>query len=300
MQSADLAVATGVSSADGPSIALDPPGTVAQSNRIGLTWHASSSLTSFTVFVQRAADQAFETVDAVVAGQSAKFARGPSYRVDFPSALVRVRCCVGTTQCVDSNEQPLLDALLGGIVPLSSESFGNTFTSVALSADGNTLAANASKSFSEVSNAQCEAVNAAVIVYQRATDGRWALEAVLDYSPPAAVPFAPATFALSGDGNTVVVGTPDEDTRVGAVQVFTRDAQHNWSRQAILRAAVPVIFSDFGTSVVTSHDGNRVLVMDTANRIYVFERGRIVQTGAYADLMKEKGAFAELARRQMV
>jgi hypothetical protein len=105
----------GADTTDGPSIALNPPGTVGPGNRIGLTWQASSNLTSYTVFVQRVADQAFEAVDAVVAGQSAQFSRGAAYRLDFPTARVRVRGCIDANQCVDSNEQPLLDALLGGL-----------------------------------------------------------------------------------------------------------------------------------------------------------------------------------------
>ena len=129
--------------ADDPGITLNPPATVGQSNRIGLTWQAQGGLTSFTVFVQRAAGAAFEAVDAVVAGQSAQFSRGAAYRLDFPTARVRVRGCMDANQCVDSNEQPLVDALLGGLAQLSAEPFGNHFLGVALSADGNTLAVNA-------------------------------------------------------------------------------------------------------------------------------------------------------------
>ena len=84
---------SGANTSDGPSIALNTPATVGPSNRIALTWQAPSSLTSFTVFVQRAADQAFEAVDAAVAGQSAQFARGAAYRLDFPTARVRVHGC---------------------------------------------------------------------------------------------------------------------------------------------------------------------------------------------------------------
>ena len=152
----------GAGVAVGPSIALNPPGTVGPSNRIGLTWQAQGGLTSFTVFVQRAADQAFEAVDAVIAGQSAQFSRGAAHRLDFPTARVRVRGCVDATQCVDSNEQPMVDALLGGFVKLSAEPFGGSFSGVVLSADGNTVAVNASQPFSD---AQCDALFGAVIVF---------------------------------------------------------------------------------------------------------------------------------------
>jgi ABC-type multidrug transport system fused ATPase/permease subunit len=45
---------------------------------------------------------------------------------------------------------------------------------------------------------------------------------------------------------------------------------------------------------------HRLSTIANADRIYVFERGRVVQCGSYGALMKEKGPFAELARRQLV
>ena len=88
-------------------------------------------------------------------------------------------------------------------------------------------------------------------------------------------------FALSGDGNTIVVGTSGESSSAGqfagAIQVFTRDAQHHWSRQAFIQATVPVPSSGLGRGVATSHDGNRIVATTAGTavanpRIYVFER----------------------------
>ena len=141
----------GADATDGPSIALNAPATVGKSSRIGLSWQAQGGLTSFTVFVQRAADQTFEAVDAVVSGQAAQFSRGAAYRWDFPTARVRVRGCSAEEQCVDSNEQPLVDVLLGGIAQLSADPFGDRFGGIALSGDGNTLVVIAD-------NAQCRAL----------------------------------------------------------------------------------------------------------------------------------------------
>ena len=273
----DDARAAGAGVAGDPGITLNPPATVRQSNRIGLTWQAQGGLTSFTVFVQRVAGQTFEAVDAVVAGQSAQFSRGAAYRLDFPTARVRVRGCMDANQCVDSNEQPLVDVLLGGLAQLSAAPFGNHFKGVALSADGNTLAVNA---HSPYINAQCQRVEGAVVVYHRAADGQWTPEAELSQSAPGTVGFSEVSFALSGDGNTIVVGTfgePESGGQLasGAIQVFTRDAQHHWSRQAFIRAAVP--FELLGEAVATSHDGNRIVATTPGGvgggpRIYVFER----------------------------
>ncbi len=50
------------------------------------------------------------------------------------------------------------------------------------------------------------------------------------------------------------------------------------------------------TRVIIAH---RLSTVISANRIYVLDEGRIVQEGNYESLMKEKGVFYELARRQV-
>lgn len=51
------------------------------------------------------------------------------------------------------------------------------------------------------------------------------------------------------------------------------------------------------TRVVIAH---RLSTIMKADRIYVFDKGRIVQVGTYTELINTPGQFAELARRQMV
>ncbi|MCA9937964.1 MAG: NHLP bacteriocin export ABC transporter permease/ATPase subunit [Anaerolineales bacterium] len=51
------------------------------------------------------------------------------------------------------------------------------------------------------------------------------------------------------------------------------------------------------TRVVIAH---RLSTIINADRIYVFDKGEIIQTGSYAELMRQPGPFAELARRQIV
>jgi ABC-type bacteriocin/lantibiotic exporter with double-glycine peptidase domain len=64
--------------------------------------------------------------------------------------------------------------------------------------------------------------------------------------------------------------------------------------QAIVTASLERLQA---TRIVVAH---RLSTIANAARIYVVERGRIVQSGSYGELIAEPGAFAELARRQLV
>jgi ATP-binding cassette subfamily C protein len=63
--------------------------------------------------------------------------------------------------------------------------------------------------------------------------------------------------------------------------------------QAIVSASLERLKA---TRIVVAH---RLSTIANADRICVIERGRIVQCGKYGELIKEKGPFAELARRQL-
>jgi ABC-type bacteriocin/lantibiotic exporter with double-glycine peptidase domain len=50
------------------------------------------------------------------------------------------------------------------------------------------------------------------------------------------------------------------------------------------------------TRIVIAH---RLSTIQDADRIYVFDAGRVVQAGTYAELAHAPGLFADLVRRQM-
>ncbi|HET9207149.1 MAG TPA: hypothetical protein VFO28_12985 [Burkholderiaceae bacterium] len=284
-------------SMNGFGIALDAPQAIDGTNRIRLTWRVNGQSGAFThtVFVRRSAEAPFEAVDATVAGNAAEFARGAAWKIDFPTAQVRVQRCNPAQQCVDSNEQPLLDALLGGIVALQPTAvaqnavFGNR---TALSADGNTLVTAAPTD--RVAGDPNFPGFGSIWVFHRGEDGRWSQQARFDkfsisnnFGEP---------LALSGDGNTLVVGVPSEagaagginppetgsnvfdpsglPEQRGAVYVFVRNAQQQWSQQAFIKAAVPVLHEGFGRHIVLSHDGNRMGVAGN-NVMYLFDRSGV-------------------------
>src|SRR5690606_19867542 len=77
--------------------------------------------------------------------------------------------------------------------------------------------------------------------------------------------------ALSGDGNTLAVSANSEDSNAtgidgdqadnsapdaGAVYVFVRDGQAQWSQQAYIKASNAEADDGFGYSVALSRDGN--------------------------------------------
>jgi ATP-binding cassette subfamily C protein len=50
------------------------------------------------------------------------------------------------------------------------------------------------------------------------------------------------------------------------------------------------------TRIVIAH---RLSTIINADRIYVMDKGRVVQQGNFEELMRQPGPFAELAKRQM-
>lgn len=63
--------------------------------------------------------------------------------------------------------------------------------------------------------------------------------------------------------------------------------------QAIVSASLESLQA---TRIVVAH---RLSTIVHAHRIFVMDRGQLVQTGTYAELMAEPGPFAELAKRQI-
>lgn len=159
----------------------------------------------------------------------------------------------------------------------AGDTFGST---VALSADGNTLAVGAylEDSASTVINGNLLDDSAtdsgAVYVYTR-SGTVWS-------SPPTYIKPANtgvgdwfgSALALSGDGDTLAVGAHNEDSATtvingdatdnnasnsGAVYVFAR-AGGAWSQQAYVKAANADATDDFGWAVALSFDGDRLAV----------------------------------------
>jgi hypothetical protein len=164
----------------------------------------------------------------------------------------------------------------------SDDNFG---VQVMLSADGNTMA------ISDYS----EDAKGAVHVFVRDGLGVWSGQAHLESLEPDPNDRFGQSMALSADGNTLVVGSPNEDSGAtgingnenddstmnsGAVFLFVRDGQNGLERQTYFKASEPVVGNHFGYAVALSTDGNTLAVgapneednLEGSGSVYLFVR----------------------------
>lgn len=153
--------------------------------------------------------------------------------------------------------------------------------SVALANDGKTLAIGASgengaaKGINGNQAVIGQENNGAVYLFARNNTGLWLQQAYIKASntPQVTDPADSGSefgsqVALSGDGKTLAVGAPwqdsdnsavafnDNSSNLGAVYVYKRSAADVWSQQSMLKTTATGNFSEFGRSVALSNDGN--------------------------------------------
>jgi hypothetical protein len=125
--------------------------------------------------------------------------------------------------------------------------------SVALSADGNTLAVGAV--YADVNGNKDEG---AVSVFAR-SGGAWSLQKTLNISGGTAGDLFGYAVALSADGSTLAVGAISDDVNAnvdqGSVSVFARTGTA-WKEQQVITLDNGTASGNFGWSVSLSTDGN--------------------------------------------
>ncbi len=165
-------------------------------------------------------------------------------------------------------------------VKASNTGDGDQFGSaVALSGDGNTLAVGAPLEASGgtgVNSTPDESASGAGAAYVYTRSGAaWSQQAFVKASNTGADDFFGTSVALSGDGSTLAVGAPAEDSSgfgigstpddaamdAGAVYVYARSGSA-WSPQAFVKASNTTTNDpdNFGNSVALSNDGNTLAV----------------------------------------
>jgi hypothetical protein len=165
-------------------------------------------------------------------------------------------------------------------VKASNTDPGDEFgTSIALSADGSTLAvgslreASAATGIDGVQMNNAAGSSGAVYVYRRLAGGGWAQEAYVKPSNTGG-DFFGVSIALSADGSTLAVGAHLEDSaavgvdgdglndaayNAGAAYVFRRTLG-TWSQEAYVKATNTEVEDAFGISVALSGDGTVLAV----------------------------------------
>jgi hypothetical protein len=156
--------------------------------------------------------------------------------------------------------------------------------SVAISDDGNTVATGSldedcvcmgvvnAPSDVGATDQKADLSTGAVAIFVR-NGGAWSQQAYIKASNTGQEDWFGVRLALSGDGNTLAVGAPNEDsnaqgingpqtndaaTEAGAVYLFTRGGAA-WSQLAYVKGANTEAFDEFGGAVALSRDG-RTLV----------------------------------------
>jgi hypothetical protein len=161
---------------------------------------------------------------------------------------------------------------------------------VAISDDGNTVAAGAldEDSFLTGVNPGTQGANdqqtdtsaGAVYVFTR-SGNTWSQQAFIKALNTDKEDWFGARVALSGDGNTLVGGAPNEDGNnesageSGAAYVYTRTGSA-WTPQVQLRGANTEQFDEFGSAVALSRDGRMMAIgarfKETVGAVYLFSR----------------------------
>jgi len=159
-------------------------------------------------------------------------------------------------------------------VPDEGDQFG---FSIALSADGNTLAAGAisedsgAKGINGDQNDNSQQSSGAVYVFTR-TGGMWSQQAYVKASNTDAMDLFGYAVGLSADGNTLAVSAYDEDSSAreingvmdkgrrgsGAIFVFTRTGV-TWAQTAYLKASNAENGDSLGYDMAISQDGNTIV-----------------------------------------
>ncbi len=266
-----------------PASAAQPSLTPTQTKLLRFTWNDVSGATTYKLLEDPDGVSGFTQVgNDIAAGTQQYDHRVPLYaRIN---ARYILQSC-NASGCTDSSTVNVSDTLASaiGYFKASNTGAGDYFgNSVALSADGSTLAVGARRENSPstgVNGAQNNDDGTADVsgaVYVFTFDGtNWNQQAYIKASNTGAGDTFGHAIALSDDGNTLAVGAFNEDSNTtginsipnddgnadnsGAVYVFTRSG-NTWTEQAYLKAGNTGAGDTFGIAVALAGDGNTLAV----------------------------------------
>jgi hypothetical protein len=258
-------------------------------------WTSTGNATTFTVWLSPSAGKPFVEVAANVTGNQARFYPGPSWKLDFPTAQVRVRGCNASGDaCSNSNVQPLADVLvearptlIPSVDPQTSTVGGSR--SYVIDDAGTLIAALRATDLGMFGNPPENFSPARVDLYT-GFEQQW--------GPPQGFPtpdFRSTTgaVALSGDGNTFAIpllysfgGQNSPQGVAGVVVVYTSEPNtllvegRSWRLQAVIAAPPSLgVVEGLGFGLALSDDGRRLAATATTsgfgsseNSVLVFDK----------------------------
>ncbi len=244
------------------------------------TWNDVDGATFYRLLENSDGSSGFNPVgDDIAAGTETFDHEVPLYQ-RLNAQYILQSCNAGG--CTDSTEISVSDSLVRaiGYFKATNTGTGDRFGySVALSADGNTLAvgayleASAATGIGGNQDDDSATYAGAVYVFTR-SNGTWSQQAYIKASNSGAGDRFGTAVALSDDGDTLAVGafledsnatgidgnqTDNSSTNAGAVYVFTRN-NGAWSQQAYVKASNTAGNDNFGWSLALSADGDTLAV----------------------------------------
>ncbi|MEM6991595.1 MAG: hypothetical protein AAF721_13905 [Myxococcota bacterium] len=261
---------------DAPVLQLD----LAAIKRFDFSWRPAARATHYQLEERVTPEGAFAQLGDDL-GEA-----GVSYEMPLhlrAGASYRLRACNGggCTESAVVDVASSLSEATGYFKAFNTDTGDRFATSVAVSADGTTLAVGAPN---EESNAtgidgsltdNSEDNAGAVYVYARDGLGAWSQQAYVKASNTDELDSFGISVALSGDGTTLAVGAQGEDSGAtgidgsqnddsvaasGAVYVFERDGMGAWSQSDYIKASNTDFGDLFGVTVSLSGDGNGLAV----------------------------------------
>jgi hypothetical protein len=246
-----------------------------------LTWNDVEDETEYRVLHDPTSTGSYDTIATLPAD-----AITTTLDVFIPAAVTTSYVVDACNAGGCSRSQPVspgdaLDAAIGYLKATNTGADDWFGSSVALSADGTTLAVGAPFEDGNATGVDGDqdddsaSNSGAVYVYVRAAPGAWTLEAYVKATNTGADDWFGSSVALSADGTTLAVGAPGEDSNAigvggdqtdntasnsGAVYLYTRDASGTWTPRAYVKATNTDADDGFGSSVALSADGTTLAV----------------------------------------
>ena len=248
--------------------------------QLQFSWPVNSSATHYQLMENPDGVSSFTQVGADITDTSVNI-NISVFLHDWNNARYLLKTC-NQSGCVDSNQVVTSSDMLSAIGQLkaSNKAITDKFGSiVSLSNDGLTLAVSAVEEDSisiginndETDNNAAESGAVYIFVY----DGsNWNQQAYIKASNTDATDYFGSALHLSGDGNTLVVGAPSENSNAqgingdqtddsifysGAAYVYTRSG-NTWSQQAYIKGSNTDTQDRFGAAVKLSDDGNTLAI----------------------------------------